>query len=128
MSRVVPGERVRDLERIEAPVTLLPSGAEMGWCGTWSYGPTLAAVYTVIAATDLCAVQNIMRVVSVVHGRTGGGTNGATQNATPGGGAINLYNAGADTLTLTIGAGGDVTVQRTAGVERYDVQLFMVWI
>lgn len=128
MSKAVPGERIRDLERIGSPITYLASGAEAGWSGWWSYGPIGAAAQTVIAATDLCAVTRIMRVVSVVHEIAGAGVNGATQNATPGGGAINLYNVGPDTLTLNVTAGGAVTVQRAAGASTYDVVLLMAWI
>jgi hypothetical protein len=128
MTNAIPSERLRNLEAIGNSTTYLASGFEVGWSGWWSYGPIGAAAVTVISATDLCTVQQIMRIKFVVHEIAGGGTNGNTVNATPGGGAVNLYNAGADTLTLTIGAGGDVTVQRAAGASTYNVVLEMTWI
>ena len=128
MSTPSPGERIRHLESIGAPITYIASGGEVGFSGWWSYGPIGAVASTVIAATDLNVVTVGMRVTSVVQEIAGGGFAGNTQNATPGGGAINLYNAGADTLTLTIGVGGDVTVQRAAGVSTYGVLLEMHWI
>lgn len=129
MSTPTPGERIRHLESIGAPVTYIASGGEVGFAAWWSYGPIGAVAVTVVAATDLNVVTQVLRVMFVVHEITGGGTNADEITATPGGGAVNLYNAGADTLTLTVGAGGDITVQRAAGVSTYNVLLFpMIWI
>jgi hypothetical protein len=83
---------------------------------------------TIVAATDLNVVTRVLRAMYVVHEIAGGGTGAGEVTATPGGGAVNLYNVGGDMLTLTVGAGGDVTVQRAAGVSTYDIVLLMVWI
>ena len=58
---------------------------------------------------------------------TGGGTGAGTVALVPGT-SWNLYNDGTDTLTLYVNAGGDVTVQRTAGADTFKVAVLLLWI
>ena len=125
--RLIPNERLRELEVGGSAITYLATGYEVGRAAWWSYGPIGAAAVTVVPGGNF-DVTRVLRAMFVVHEIAGAGTNAGEVTATPGGGAINLYNVGADTLTLTVAAGGDVTVQRAAGASTYNVVLLMIWI
>jgi hypothetical protein len=51
-----------------------------------------------------------------------------TIEATAGGGAVDLYNVGANQFTLTVAANGSVTVVRVAGAEVADISILACWL
>lgn len=92
----------------------------------WDYNGVGAGAQTVIpgGAGD---VTKLLWGNAVVAEVTGAGTAGQMVWLAPGGSQA-IYTDGVDTLTLAVGAGGDVTVQRTAGADTFQVVLWLIWI
>jgi hypothetical protein len=76
------------------------------------------------AAGDVTEVATFVYAVSAV---TAGDAAGGVVSLEPED-SFNLYDDATDTLTLAIAANGSVTVQRTAGADTFDINIFGTWI
>lgn len=95
--------------------------------GSQNLGAFRAAVAA--GAVTIVAVGNVTAILTATYAvdESGGGTSGGTATLTLAG-SVNIYNDGVDILTLAVGAGGDVTLQRTAGAATFDVRVLTVWV
>ena len=75
-------------------------------------------------AWDVTALVGFMGVITASDGEVEFGYN----YAVPGGDTITLFDDDTNTLTLTVSAGGEVSVVRGAGTLTFDVVLRLVWI
>jgi hypothetical protein len=115
------GERLRHLETMEAVAQVGPQHI-----AHWSNATPIDAVaQTVIPG----GAQDVTAMITVTYASQliGVGTAGGTRTSGPGASTA-LYNVAGNTLSLTVGGGGDVTIARSAGVGSYNVSLMMVWI
>ncbi len=110
-------QRVRRLETREMPLSVAGSGA--------LYAAAVAGVAVTLLAAG--AVQYVLTVVYAVRAIGAGDENGGVVTLAPGD-SFALYNDGTDVLTLALSAGGELTVQRTAGAETFDIKLLGVWL
>ncbi|HUW31972.1 MAG TPA: hypothetical protein VM223_10195, partial [Planctomycetota bacterium] len=102
-----------------------PDGSAVGHFGFWSGNDIDNGAQVVIpgGSGDVTAIAYIGCAVSY----SGGGTNSTSISLTPGNSGA-LYDVGGNTLTCAIVAGGQMTVQRTAGVGTYDAAIWFMWI
>ena len=68
------------------------------------------------------------RFVYCIYLNTAAAFLSGTIEATPGGGAVDLYNVGADQFTLTVAANGSVSVVRAAGTDSADIAISATWL
>jgi len=102
-----------------------PDGAALGYQGFWSGNDIDNGAQVVIpgGAGDVTAIAYVGCAVNY----SGGGTSATSVSITPGNSTA-LYDAGGNTLTCAIAAGGEMTVSRTAGVGTYDVAMWFMWV
>lgn len=102
-----------------------PNGATVGHMGFWSGDDIDNVAQDVIpgGAGDVTAIAYVGAAVE----HSAGGTNAVAVSITPGNSAP-LYDAAGNTLTCAIGAGGDMTVQRTAGAGSFDAAIWFMWV
>jgi len=93
----------------------------------WDYDGLAGAAQTVIpnAAGD---VTKGGQFIFCIYLDTAAAFASGSIEATPGGGAVDLYNVGGDQFTLTVAADGSVSVVRAAGADTADVELWALWI
>ena len=116
------GERLRHLETAESLGQVGPQHV-----AHWSNDTAITgAVQTVIpgGTQDVTAILTLLYAVQQI---AGGGSAGGATTCIPGA-TVNLYNAGGNTLTVTVAAGGDATIATSAGVDTYNVSLLLLWI
>lgn len=103
-----------------------PAGSALGYFGIWSGNDIDDVAQTAIpgGAGDVTGYLWVRYVVV----ESAGGTNSDVAELAPGDGAHTIYTDGVDTFTLTVAAGGDVTLVRTVGESTIDVMLLMAWI
>lgn len=82
----------------------------------WANG-NIATAYTV-----LTGVASVVTVLYAVYAITGADTEGGIETLAPGD-SVDIYDDGTDVLTLAVSAGGDVTVEPTAGADTFNVSL-----
>jgi len=107
-------------------INTFPVGAALGYFGIWSGNDISNVAQTAIpgGAGDVTGYLWVRYVVV----ESAGGTSSDVAELAPGAGAHTIYTDGVDTFTLTVAAGGDVTLVRTAGASTIDVMLVMAWI
>lgn len=106
-----------------APSTLLhiANGTD-GGAAQWSSASINGTLQTILAASS---VGNCI----VLHGilRNSAGSNAAVTGLTMSLGGGQAVAVGADTVTITLTAGGGLTIQRTAGINLCRGSLWVVW-
>ena len=111
--------RLRHLETMESLGQVGPGGV-----AHWSNATPLdAAVQELIPAGGVGAVLNVLYVSECI----GVGIRAGMADGAPGG-TFDVYNAGGHTLTVTVAAGGQATIARSAGVQTFAVSLLMLWL
>lgn len=73
---------------------------------------------------DVTAIVGFMGIVNPSSGTPEFGFNFAV----PGGDSVTLFDDGTNTCTLSVSAGGEVSVVRGAGTITFDVVLSFIWI
>ena len=114
-------ERLRHLETMEA---IAPVGPQH-LCH-WSNDAAIDNVAQTIipgGAQDVTALLTIVYAAQLIGVGVAGGVTTCAPGAT-----VNLYNAGGNTLTVTVAAGGEATIARSAGAGTYNVSLWLVWL
>jgi len=93
----------------------------------WSNNSVINGISQTIIPAGSMGVTAIMTIVYAVERITAGLSAGGTNTVSPGA-TVNLYNVGGNTLTVTVSVGGEVSIAVSAGLDTYNVSLWLVWV
>lgn len=92
----------------------------------WEYDGLDGTPQTVIP-DGVGDVTRLLGGNAVIAEITGAGTATVRLGVVPGAASV-IYNDGTDACTVAVGAGGDVTIYRSAGADTFKVVLWLLWI